>query len=171
MNYLKLTLVSLFAFGSLLMTACSNANQPTATTASTETATSPSPSAEAKGNDKKDGHTHKDGEHKAGEHTHGGQVVESGQYHLELVSEKEDTGIHLHFHLEKGEKHEPVSNAKVTAQVQLPDGSQKKIDFQYDAKEKEYTASLPGKAVGQHQLKLTADIGGEQVNGRFTVKQ
>jgi hypothetical protein len=159
MNHFKLTLVSLFTLACLFLNACTNSPQEKANTTSTTTAPFPSPSAATKDKDKKDGHSH------------GGQIVESGQYHLELVTEKEDQGIHLHFHLEKGEKHEPVGNAKVTAQVQLPDGSQKNIDFQYDAKEKVYAANMPSKPAGQYQLKLTANIGSEQVNGRFTVSQ
>jgi hypothetical protein len=175
MQHLKLTLVSLLALTGLLLNACSSATQETATQTPTAATTSTDSEKDkgTKADDKKDGHSHshKAGEHKAGEHSHGGQVVESGPYHLELVSEKEDKGVQLHFHLEQGEKHEPVSNAKVTAQVQLPDGSQQDIDFKYDAKGKEYTAELPGKAAGQYQLKLIADIGGEKVNGRFTVSQ
>lgn len=73
--------------------------------------------------------------------------------------------------MEKGEKHEKISNAKVTAQVQLPDGTQKTLDLKHDAKGQRYTALLPGTAAGQYQVRVTADIAGEKVNGRFTVNQ
>lgn len=61
----------------------------------------------------------------------GGQVVESGDYHLELVTEKEDNGTHLDLYLQRGDNHEAIPNAKVTAQVQLPDGTQKNLDLNY----------------------------------------
>lgn len=53
------------------------------------------------------------------QHLKGGKLVESGAYHLEFVAEKEATGTHLDFYLQKGDKHEPVPNAKVSAKVQL----------------------------------------------------
>lgn len=62
----------------------------------------------------------------------GGQVVESGPYHLEFIPEKEANGTHLDFYLQKGDNHEPIPNAKVTAQIQLPDGTQKTLDLKYD---------------------------------------
>ncbi len=34
-----------------------------------------------------------------------------------------------------------------------------------------YTALLSGKASGQYQVKVNADIKGEKVNGRFTFKK
>ncbi|WP_226584526.1 hypothetical protein [Microseira wollei] len=100
-----------------------------------------------------------------------GQVVETGAYHLEFVAEKEDSGTHLDFYLLKGEAHETVPNAKVTAQVQLPDGTPKNLDMKYDAEGKHYAVVLPQKAAGQYQVKITADIGGEKVNGRFSFNQ
>jgi hypothetical protein len=101
----------------------------------------------------------------------GGQVVESGPYHLEFVSVKEDNGTHLDFYLQKGDNHEPIPNAKVTAQVQLPDGTQKTLPLTYDAEGKHYAALLPGKATGQYQVKITSDIDGQKVDGRFSFNQ
>ncbi|HBW87985.1 MAG TPA: hypothetical protein DEG17_03575 [Cyanobacteria bacterium UBA11149] len=101
----------------------------------------------------------------------GGQVVEAGAYHLEFVPEKEDNGTHLDFYVQKGEAHEAVPNAKVTAQIQLPDGTQKSLDLKYDAEGKHYTALLPEKVAGQYQVKMTADINGEKVDGRFSFNQ
>jgi hypothetical protein len=109
-------------------------------------------------------HSH---EHKEGEHSHGGQVVESGQYHLELVAKKESDGMHMDFFLEKGEKHEAINNAKVTADVQLPDGTQKTVDLKYKPEGKHYFALLPGTASGQYQVRVNIDVAGEKVNGRF----
>ncbi|MDZ4871776.1 MAG: hypothetical protein CLLPBCKN_001164 [Chroococcidiopsis cubana SAG 39.79] len=101
----------------------------------------------------------------------GGQVVESGAYHLELVTLKEDKGTHLDFYLQRGDSHATIPNAKVMAQIQMPDGTQKTLPFQYDTKGQHYTALLAGNKTGQYQVKVTADIKGEKVNGRFSFKQ
>ena len=101
----------------------------------------------------------------------GGQVVESGSYHLEFVPVKENNGTHLDFYLQKGDNHEAIPNAKVTAQVQLPDGTQKSLDLPYDAEGKHYAALLPEKATGQYQVKVTADISGQKADGRFSFSQ
>lgn len=101
----------------------------------------------------------------------GGQVVESGPYHLELVTEKEATGTHLDIYLQKGDKHEPIPNAKVTAQVQLPNGKQQTLALKYDADGKHYAVVFPVKDAGSYPMKVTADINGEKVDGRFTFTQ
>jgi hypothetical protein len=44
----------------------------------------------------------------------------------------------LELFLQKGDNHETIPNAKVTAQVQLPDGSQKSVNMAYDAAGKYY---------------------------------
>ena len=98
----------------------------------------------------------------------GGQVVESGPYHLELVVGKEATQTHLDFYLQRGDNHQTIPNAKITGQVQMPDRTQKALTFTYDQKEQHYTALLPGKVVGQYQVKITADMNGQKVDGRFS---
>ena len=108
---------------------------------------------------------------KAGAPQKGGQVVESGPYHLEFVPEKGDTVTHLDVYVQRGDNHEPIPNAKVTAQVQTPDGTQKSVNFTYDATDKHYTAKLPDKAAGQYQVKVTADISGQKADGRFSFNQ
>jgi major membrane immunogen (membrane-anchored lipoprotein) len=97
----------------------------------------------------------------------GGQVVESGQYHLELVPEKEASATHLDFYLFQGDKHEVIPTAKVTADVQSPDGKLKTVPFSYDASGKHYAAAVSEKAAGQYQVKITATVGSEQIDGRF----
>jgi hypothetical protein len=97
----------------------------------------------------------------------GGEVVESGKYHLELVPEKEASATHLDFYILQGDKHEIVPNAKVTADVQLPDGKQKTVPFNYDASGKHYAAVVSEKAAGQYQVKITATVGSEKIDGRF----
>lgn len=101
----------------------------------------------------------------------GGQVVESGKYHLEFVPAPEANGTHIDLFLQRGDNHQAIPNAKVTAQVQMPDGTQKTLPLKYDAKGKHYTALLSSKASGQYQVKINADIKGEKVNGRFTFKK
>lgn len=101
----------------------------------------------------------------------GGQVVESGAYHLEFVTQKEATGTHLDLYLQKGDKREPVPNAKVIAQVQLPNGKQQTLELKYDAEGKHYYGIFPGKDAGQYPVKVTANINGEKVDGRFNISQ
>lgn len=101
----------------------------------------------------------------------GGQVVESGPYHLELVTIKEASGTHLDFYLQKGDTHEAIPGAKVTGQVQLPDGSQQAVEFEYDAAGKHYAAVLPATTSGEYKVAVLTDISGEKVNARFNFNQ
>ena len=100
--------------------------------------------------------------------TQGGQVVEAGAYHLELVAVPEASGTHLDLFLQTGDTHEAIEGATVTGQVQLPDGSQKEVAFEYDAEGKHYAAMLPEAASGEYRIAVLTDIGGEKVNGRFS---
>jgi hypothetical protein len=156
MRSLKLALILLSSLGLIFLSACSNDNQ-----ASNPTSGSADSSSETT--------TETKSEHS--EASQGGQVVETGTYHLELVPLKKDSAIHLDFYLQKGDSHEAVPNAEVTAQIQLPDGTQETLDFKYDANGKHYTALLPEKSAGQYQVKMIADINGEKVNGRFSFNQ
>jgi hypothetical protein len=101
----------------------------------------------------------------------GGQVIESGIYHLEFVPLLEADSVHLDFYLQKGDNHEAIPDAKVMAQVLLPDGTQKTLDLQYGADGKHYGASLPSKLVGEYKVIILTDIKGEKVNGRFGFKR
>ncbi len=98
----------------------------------------------------------------------GGQVIESGIYHLEFLSLIEADNIHLDFFLQKGDNHEAIPDAKVTAQVQLPDGTQKTLDLKYDVDGKHYAVVFPSNAVGEYKVAFLSDIKGEKVNGRFS---
>lgn len=166
---LKTSVTVISAIALLFLGACSG--NPTASTNSSP-ATSPSPAigpnAIASGG--KVMPTSSKSEHSEGA-PKGGQVVESGDYHLQFVPEKEATGAHLDFYLMKGEKHEAVPNAKVTAQVQLPDGSQKSLAMVYAPAEKHYTAKLPNAAPGAYKVVILSDIDGSKVNGRFSFNQ
>nr|RNJ65333.1 MAG: hypothetical protein EDM05_31610 [Leptolyngbya sp. IPPAS B-1204] len=107
----------------------------------------------------------------AKDHSHGGQggqVIETGDYHLELLAKPEANGTHLDFFLQKGDDHEPIPDAKVVVQVQLPNGTQQKLDLTYDASGEHYTVFLPATATGEYKLVVLSDINGEKVNGRYT---
>ncbi|MEG4290536.1 hypothetical protein Q5692_18005 [Microcoleus sp. C2C3] len=155
MKSLKSNLIVLGSVGLLFLGACSKGDQASdqnSTPASPPVASQPASSAPATA-------------------TKGGQVVKSGAYYLEFVPEKEATGTHLDVFLQKGDKKEPVANAKVTAQVQLPNGKQQTLALKYDAEGKHYAVVFPGKDAGSYPVKVTADINGEKVDGRFTFNQ
>lgn len=179
MKVLKSSLILLGTMGLILLGACSDSSQDNNPASNTETAANTTTPAKIEttnsGNSSKEhndeDHSHEGNSHEDKEHSHGGQVVESGQYHLEFVTEREADGVHMDLYLEKGEKHETVSNAKVTAQVQPPDGTEKRLDLKYEAEGKHYTALLPQTSAGQYQVKVTADVEGEKVSGRFSIQQ
>ena len=159
MKSLQSNLIILGSVGLLFLGACNKGDQasdPNSSPASPPVASQPASSAPAAA---------------PGKATQGGQVVQSGAYHLEFVPEKEATGTHLDVFLQKGDKKEPVPNAKVTAQVQLPNGKQQTLALKYDAEGKHYAVVFPGKEPGQYPVKMTADINGEKVDGRFTFSQ
>lgn len=100
----------------------------------------------------------------------GGMVVEVGPYHFELIPEKKGNETHLDLFLQKGDNHEAIPNAKVTAQVQLPDGSQKSIGMIYDASGKHYAGTLETAAIGEYKVAVQSEINGEKANARYTFK-
>lgn len=164
----KIKTIAIATFILLSLGACSNSNQTTSSTntsttgsAGSQPALSPSPAASP-------GKTSTNTTSHGGQ---GGQVIESGPYHLELLTFKEANNTHIDFFLQKGDNHEPISNAKVTAQVQLPDGSQKSLSMKYDAQGKHYVTILPNTTSGEYKVAILTDINGEKVNGRFSFKQ
>jgi hypothetical protein len=161
MKSIKLFLTTAASFGLLFLTACGGGSE----TASTAPSPAPSTAASVAAAPSKPA-----GDHDAAPQA-GGQVVESGAYHLEFVPETEATGTHLDFYLQKGNTHAAVPDAKVTAQVQLPDGTQKSLDLKYDAKDKHYTGLLAGKAKGDYKVAILSEVGSEKVNGRFSFSQ
>ncbi|WP_315787807.1 hypothetical protein [Fischerella sp. JS2] len=164
-KYLNLSFVLVVSVGLFFLAACSHNNQ-TASTDNNTSVTSNSSSGSATTSASPAAKTNN--EHGASK---GGQVVETGTYHLEFVPEKEASATHMDLYLLKGDNHETVSNAKVTAEVQLPDGQHKTIPLIYDAKGKHYTATLAEKTTGQYQVKVTANVVGKKVNGRFSFNQ
>jgi hypothetical protein len=176
MKLLKSSLIIFSSMGLFFLTACNSGNQasnsntsPAASSPESSESTTPttetSQSSEPATSKTETAKTESDGE------SHGGQVTETGTYHLEFVPEKEENGTHLDFYLQKGDTHEAVPNANITAQVQSPDGKQQSLNLTYDAEGKHYTTLFPGTTTGQYQVKITADVGGENVNGRFSFQQ
>ncbi len=165
MKFIKSMLMVIGSASLILLGACGNNNQATNSDSSPTSAKPAESTAQQTDVAKTETSGH------AAKPLKGGQVVESGPYHLEFVPVKENNGTHLDFYLQKGDNHEAIPNAKVTAQVQLPDGTQKTLDLPYDAAGKHYAALLPEKAAGQYQVKMIADVNGEKVNGRFTFNQ
>lgn len=100
----------------------------------------------------------------------GGQVIESGPYHLELVTLKESGGVHLDFYLQTGDDHTPIANATVVAQIQGPSGAPTQLPLRYDASGKHYAALLAPAPAGNYRLVILSDIKGEKVNARFNLK-
>ncbi|WP_373537703.1 hypothetical protein [Microcoleus sp.] len=160
MKTLKSSLIILGSVGLLLLGACGKADQ----TSDTNTTPPPPPAASQPASSAPAATS-------AAKGANGGQVVNSGAYHLEFVPEKEATGTHLDLYLQKGDKKEPVPDAKVTAQVQLPNGKQQTLALKYDPEGKHYAVVFPGKEPGQYPVKVNADINGEKVDGRFTFTQ
>jgi len=165
MKSIKSLLIVLGGVSLIFLGACGNNNQATN---STSIPTSANP---AESTTQPTDATKTESSGHAAKPLKGGQVVESGSYHLEFVPVKENNGTHLDFYLQKGDNHEAISNAKVTAQVQLPDGTQKTLPLTYDAEGKHYAGLLPGKVAGQYQVKITSDVDGKKVDGRFSFSQ
>jgi hypothetical protein len=161
MKSLKFLLVVLGSVSLIFLGACGNNNQASNSDSSPTTAKPAESTVQKTDTAKTESASH------AAKPQAGGQVVESGPYHLEFVSGKEANGTHLDFYLQKGDNHEAIPDAKVTAQIQLPDGTQKNLVLKYDASGKHYTALLSEKATGQYQVKITSDIDGKKVDGRF----
>ena len=163
--HLKMSIIASSALGLLFLGACSSGNQATnsaSSPVSTPALTQPSTASPAASAAKSASSDH------GGQ---GGQVIESGPYHLELVTGKETSGTHLDLFLQKGDNHEAIPNAKVMAQVRLPDGNQKLLDMKYKAGDKHYTAILPSTAAGEYKVVILSDINGEKVNARYSFKR
>ena len=159
--------IALISLGFILGSCASNGEQ---TTTSESPAASPeaSPAAESPASPATTAQA--DTAHDTGV-SKGGQVVEAGPYHLELVTLKESSGVHLDFYLQKGDTHKAIPDATVTGQIQLPDGTQKAVEFEYDAAGQHYVATLPDTAAGEYNVAVLTDINGEKVNGRFNFSQ
>ncbi len=168
--------ISLIAFGSaslLFLGACSNNDSATKTENTTTTSTTP-PAKTETNTATKDGEKHIEGDghdhSKDKKDSHKGQVIQSGKYHVEFNSHLEKDSTHLDIKLH-GEKEKEITDAKLTAQVQLPGGSSQSLAVPYNAEEKQYVAKLPTTATGEYQVVLQTDVKGEKFNSRFSFKR
>lgn len=159
---LKGNVISIAALAGLFLGACNDGNQ-TNNPANSPTAAPVAPTTSAEGLTTSTAPPAHGGK--------GGQVIESGPYHLELLTLNETDGIHLDFFLQKGDDHEAIPNAQVTAQVQLPNGNQKTLEMKYDTAGKHYYAVLPSPVVGSYQVAILSNIKGEKVNARYSFQR
>jgi hypothetical protein len=174
MKSFKTILIALCSTSVFFLGACSSDNQAansgnTSNNSTTQTAakTEATPK-DGEKHDDSDGHQHtKDGKHGS---DHSAQVVDLGKYHLEFKPETQKDATHLDI-LVHGEKDETITDAKLTAQIQLPDGSNKTVNIPYNASEKQYTTALKETAAGEYKIVFQTDIKGEKLNGRFSFKR
>jgi hypothetical protein len=172
---MKIFNISLIALGSaslLFLGACSSNDSATKTDSPTTTST-PAAKTETK-TATKDGEKHSEGDghdhSKDKKDGHKGQVVQSGKYHVEFNSHLEKDSTHLDVKLH-GEKEQEITDAKLTAQVQLPGGTSQSLPVSYNSEEKQYVAKLPTTATGEYQVVLQADVKGDKFNSRFSFKR
>jgi len=160
---------SLLVFGSvavLALSACGNNVSTPETTSTTNTTSSPAAASPAASPDAAQTTANNPGSRQ------GGQVVKSGDYHLEFVPSKEGDGTHLDFFLYKGDSTEVIPTAKVTAKVEFPNGTRQDIELPYEPDGKHYGKKLPDASIpGDYNVAILTDINGEKINGRFSFKQ
>lgn len=172
MKLFNISLIALASASLLFLGACSS-NDKAAKTESTANSTPVAKTetiTDTKDGEKHsegDGHDHSKGDKKDG---HDGQVVQSGKYHVEFKSHLEKDVTHLDIKLH-GEQDKEITDAKLTAQVQLPGGSSQTLAVPYNAEEKQYVAKLPTTAKGDYQVVLQTDVKGEKFNTRFSFKR
>jgi len=158
MLYFKLILIGSGLIG--LLSACSSP---------TPQATAPIPIATAPTNSKTE--PSKAAAKPSENHSKPNQVVEVGTYHLELVAINEDGGVHIDLFLQNGSDHSPIPDAKVSAQVQLPNGTKKSLDMPYKADGKHYGGLLSETIAGEYKVVILSEIKGQKINGRFAFKR
>ena len=172
---MKIIATSLIALTSisLLLGACGTNEQATntqnTTTTSTEKTETKSPEATTTAATDKPQEVAKT--EKKGGAGHKGQVVQSGKYHFELSPDLHEGAIHLDTTIH-GDSDKAITNAKLVAQVQSPDGTSKTLPITYNTEEKQYSATLPmSKTNGDYKVAIQAEIDGEKINTRFSFKK
>ena len=169
MNILKSLILTTVSLGLLCLGACNSRENQASAPASIPSVSSPAPSSSPAPKSASAMADHPDPAHHYGAHdVSSGTVVESGSYQLKFVPEKEGAETHLDLFLEKTASHEAVPNAKVTANIQLPDGTQKSVAMVYDAAEKHYTVKIPSAATGEYKVDIQSVIGSETVKAHYT---
>lgn len=97
------------------------------------------------------------------------QSKNSDIYNLELIVDSESGNeIHLDLCLEKGNKQ--IEDAKVKAEIKLPNGQEKTIPLNYVAEKKHYHNVLPEKIKGEYKIAIMANIGNERINRETSIQ-
>lgn len=165
---LKSLTISPVLIGIIAIASCSSPTPETKSSLPNPISTPANPSEQTKATAPKNSDKPNENHGKANQ---GGQVVEVGAYHLELVAINEDGGVHIDLFLQNGSDHSPIPDAKVSAQVQLPNGTKKSLDMPYKADGKHYGALLSETIVGEYKVVILSEIKGEKINGRFAFKR
>ncbi|MEA5625214.1 hypothetical protein [Nostoc sp. UHCC 0251] len=171
MKFLKTSLAIVTSVGLISLSACSGANQAANSEDATKTATTETAAKTGEAHNENDGHDHDEkGDHSNSAEKRSNQVVESGKYNLEFKPDIEKDSTHLDISVHS-EQDKAITDAKLTAQVKLPDGTNKTLQVPYNSEEKQYTAKLPATATGEYKVVIQTDVKGEKFNGRFTFKR
>lgn len=101
-------------------------------------------------------------------HSHYSQSFTSGNYKLELLSHKDNDGINLEFCLQEREQLKQVNSAQITAQIQLNNGQQETIPFEFRQSTNHYHAIIPKKFKKTDKLVIAAQI---KINSNETILQ
>lgn len=166
MKFIQVTLIALGSISLISLAACSP-NNPAAKTENIQTDIARNTPAKAEEKHTEgDGHNHS----KDSKDGHSGQVVQVGKYHVEFKPDPDKDAIHLDTVLH-GDNDKQIVDAKLIAQVQLPDGTNKTLPVGYNTEEKQYTATLPMAKAGDYKVVMQVDIKGEKFNSRFNFKK
>jgi hypothetical protein len=171
MKLIKFSLIILGGLSAISLGACSSSN-PATKTESVTTNSTPAAKVETTGK-VEEKHTEGDGHDNHAKDTkdhHTGQVVQVGKYHVEFNPHPDKDAMHLDTVLH-GDDDKQIIDAKLNAQVQLPDGSNKTLPLAYNTGEKQYTASLPVAGAGEYKIVVQVDVKGEKFNSRFSFKK
>jgi hypothetical protein len=187
MKFINVSLIALASISLISLGACSS--NPAAKTENTPTSSTPVATTEpinkaeekhTEGDGHKDGEKHVGGDaHKDGtkhvegdghKDEHSGQVVQVGKYHVEFKPDPDKNAIHLGTVLHD-DKDTQIVDAKLIAQVQLPDGTSKTLPLAYNTGEKQYTATLPMTKAGDYKVVMQVDVKGDKFNSRFSFKK
>jgi hypothetical protein len=169
MKFIKNSSIALVSVSLICLGACSNNDSATKTESAPASSTPASqPEKVVKGDEKhNEGEAHK---HAGGKDGHSGQVVQVGKYHIEFKPDPDKDTIHLDTVIH-GDKDAKIVDAKLVAQVQLPDGSNKTLPVPYSTEENQYTAKLPVGGAGDYKVVMQVDVKGDKFNSRFSFKK
>jgi hypothetical protein len=170
MKFIKISLIALGSISLIYLGACSDSATKTESTApaAKEETTAKTGEKKVEGDTHADGKKHVEGDGHKDEHA--GQVIQVGKYHIEFKPDPDKDAIHLDTVLH-GDKDAQIIDAKLIAQVQLPNGTSKTLPVLYNTVEKQYTATLPMAKAGDYKVVMQVDVKGDKFNSRFSFKK